>query len=317
MRTNLFVIGLVGVLALACAEDAGEPEFDNEVEGESETELEVDDAKADLAGGVYTYYEVTRDVRRCAYPLCGGYWVNRVNANLTRCADGTYQPACYVVELDLVSRMGFRDEEKGQLEDAMWSRTALLRGVVKKKTFETGHTLGWFDAKEAWTAATDAPVSGTYVKVMDNGLRCIAAPCPSYHEAKLNSSAHKNIAGVDLSALNLDEGEQNLARNHTFGGGLIVTGARSYETGPAGSLAARDATQAFFRLIAPEIEPIPPCFVGGCSGQVCSARSDVITTCEWREEYACYGAATCERGADGACGWRATDELRSCLEGAR
>jgi hypothetical protein len=55
------------------------------------------------------------------------------------------------------------------------------------------------------------------------------------------------------------------------------------------------------------------CRPTGCSGQVC-ADEDVITTCEFRPEYACYRDATCERQADGRCGWTMTTELRSCLD---
>lgn len=58
------------------------------------------------------------------------------------------------------------------------------------------------------------------------------------------------------------------------------------------------------------------CYVGGCSSQVCSDDPDVITTCEWREEYACYRNATCERQADGECGWTQTDSLMECLASA-
>jgi hypothetical protein len=66
--------------------------------------------------------------------------------------------------------------------------------------------------------------------------------------------------------------------------------------------------------------PAPPpdgdgCQVGGCSGQICADHS-VITTCEWRDAYACYWSATCERQADGACGWTQTDELAACLDAA-
>lgn len=57
------------------------------------------------------------------------------------------------------------------------------------------------------------------------------------------------------------------------------------------------------------------CVVSGCSGQVC-AESEMITTCEYRAEYACYATATCERDAAGKCGWRATDALKSCLSSA-
>ena len=59
------------------------------------------------------------------------------------------------------------------------------------------------------------------------------------------------------------------------------------------------------------------CYIGGCSAQVCSDDPDVITTCEWLEEYACYRNATCERQADGECGWTETDLLLQCLATAQ
>jgi len=67
----------------------------------------------------------------------------------------------------------------------------------------------------------------------------------------------------------------------------------------------------------PIVEPIASgCYVGGCSSQICSDDPDVITTCEFREEYACYRTATCERQATGQCGWTPTDELNQCLREA-
>ncbi|WP_437781666.1 hypothetical protein [Sorangium sp. So ce1097] len=69
-------------------------------------------------------------------------------------------------------------------------------------------------------------------------------------------------------------------------------------------------------------EEVPPvgelkrCVVTGCSGQVCADQT-VYTTCEWREEYACYGKlGVCERDASGQCGWRDTPELDACLASA-
>ena len=56
----------------------------------------------------------------------------------------------------------------------------------------------------------------------------------------------------------------------------------------------------------------PACKPTGCSGQLCSDQ-DIASTCEWTEKYACYKTAICERGTNGACGWRATAELTSCL----
>jgi hypothetical protein len=62
---------------------------------------------------------------------------------------------------------------------------------------------------------------------------------------------------------------------------------------------------------------VAPCHVGGCSSQVCSEWQDVVTTCEWRDEYACYRGGRCEPQGDGRCGWTPTPELLACLASAR
>jgi hypothetical protein len=60
---------------------------------------------------------------------------------------------------------------------------------------------------------------------------------------------------------------------------------------------------------------MPPCRVTGCSGQICSDK-EVVTTCEYRTEYACYKSAECTRQASGKCGWSVSEELDLCLQGA-
>ncbi|MDH5671475.1 MAG: tail fiber domain-containing protein [Myxococcales bacterium] len=59
------------------------------------------------------------------------------------------------------------------------------------------------------------------------------------------------------------------------------------------------------------------CQPGGCSGQLCTDQADIASDCEWREEYACYATATCERQSDGNCGWTQTAELTQCIDNAR
>ena len=72
----------------------------------------------------------------------------------------------------------------------------------------------------------------------------------------------------------------------------------------------------------PPAEPSPDqppatandCVKSGCSGTVCvEPGNEVVTTCEYRPEYACYQDATCERQGDGSCGWTQTPELTACL----
>jgi len=61
-------------------------------------------------------------------------------------------------------------------------------------------------------------------------------------------------------------------------------------------------------------QKVTDCKVTGCSAQIC-ADEDVITTCEWLEQYACYNkTAKCERQEDGKCGWTKTDQLTKCLQ---
>ncbi|OGG02523.1 hypothetical protein A2Z33_01860 [Candidatus Gottesmanbacteria bacterium RBG_16_52_11] len=59
------------------------------------------------------------------------------------------------------------------------------------------------------------------------------------------------------------------------------------------------------------------CIIGGCSNQYCltPGQEPRTSTCQWRNEYACYKDAVCERQANGACGWTQTPELTSCLGG--
>jgi len=57
------------------------------------------------------------------------------------------------------------------------------------------------------------------------------------------------------------------------------------------------------------------CLVTGCSGQIC-ASEHVFTTCEFRDEYACYSPQNTSCGCiDGLCGWDPTDALTQCLDG--
>jgi len=57
------------------------------------------------------------------------------------------------------------------------------------------------------------------------------------------------------------------------------------------------------------------CFAAGCSGELCSEDPNLASPCIFREEFACYQNATCERQADGQCGWTSTPDLDACLGG--
>ena len=54
------------------------------------------------------------------------------------------------------------------------------------------------------------------------------------------------------------------------------------------------------------------CIKTGCGGTLCTDQ-DMMSTCEYRPEHACYQDAVCERQSDGTCGWTETPELAACL----
>lgn len=59
------------------------------------------------------------------------------------------------------------------------------------------------------------------------------------------------------------------------------------------------------------------CMTGGCSGQLCGLKDvvgDTITTCEYRNDYACLKETSCGCN-DGICQWANTPEYQQCLEG--
>ena len=71
------------------------------------------------------------------------------------------------------------------------------------------------------------------------------------------------------------------------------------------------------RFTAEQTQVISPivknnCVVSGCSGQICSDK-EMVSTCEYRPEYACYKSGTCELQTNGQCGWTQTSTLSACL----
>jgi hypothetical protein len=78
-------------------------------------------------------------------------------------------------------------------------------------------------------------------------------------------------------------------------------------------MSAKEKSITFVVTYQPPVITSGGCFVGGCSGQLCTDQQDVMSTCEYKEEYACYKSARCERQNTGKCGWTATPALQACL----
>lgn len=57
------------------------------------------------------------------------------------------------------------------------------------------------------------------------------------------------------------------------------------------------------------------CVVEGCNSELCQGADEepLASICLYKPDYACYKSATCERQANGKCGWTQTEALTSCL----
>jgi hypothetical protein len=205
-----------GVLALAAALSLGVVGCGGGVDAVDETdglEETLDDA---IVGGASGYYTVRRDFRRCASPMCGGFWIGRVNQGLLRCPGAsTSTPECYVATLD-TSRLG---------EAALGESFPIARGRLSQRTFGQAGRFAVLNVSEGWLPATSAASTEPLWKVADNGLRCVTTPCFSLSAARLNTTTERRVAELDLSGLGLSAEQQDAASRALFEGGVLAAGA--------------------------------------------------------------------------------------------
>jgi hypothetical protein len=234
--------------------------------------------EAELTSGNFTYYTIKRDERRCVSPMCGGFFVARVNKPTTRCADGSWKEACYVWELDL-SALGVSTTVENELRGA--PRLLVLRGSVAPKTFGHWGNLGRFAATEAWRAPVLGTPTGTFYRLTEEGSRhCFDGPCSTIDETKLNSTANaKKITPiVEVSAApGTDEAKWGVLgdlRAHGFlaagknlpaaqGGGTTLWATQIYAR-VRGPIPAGGACNASSDACAAGTACCYPCGIAGC-----------------------------------------------------
>ncbi len=196
----------------------------------------------------FTYLRVENDFRKCVSPLCGGYWVSRVNRSATQCVDGSWADRCYVAEADLAA-LGLGEVESTELVGAMRAGRVIVRGELAPAEFFDFGNLGRAVVSEAWVAPNDTAPEGLFTRVEDSGIVCITTPCPNpLHEDKLNSHQSTVIDEVALEYTDATLEQIDAGYAGIYGDGLIVAGFR-YWVWDGGWLRGRLATQFYTRVV--------------------------------------------------------------------
>ncbi|MDC0741417.1 DUF6748 domain-containing protein [Polyangium mundeleinium] len=207
-----------------------------------------------------TYYTARQDLRRCAYPLCGGIYVSAVNRDRTVCADGTVAEECYVADIKFSSLLQLAEVE-GTIREAIGERRESTRAVLFGDLSPGQSGLGTLTLRFAWVALETAELRGEFHRVWHNGVVCVAAPCPSFDQEYLNDGIPRTIHEVELKevpGIGRDDFDSGRALFSSLG--MILAGQNVVieNYGPAGDATVLQATQGFLPVIMPSMRRVRP-----------------------------------------------------------
>jgi hypothetical protein len=184
-------------------------------------------------------YALTPDARRCASPLCGGAWLDRVNRPRTRCVDGRRAPACYVADVD-ESALGWSGSDFADwLVAASRGADALIAGPIVPTDYGGFGTLGVLAPVEAWVAWAprgQTPVASTDpIYRLSYDLRdCLWPLCGGYWVKRVNrpttrcadgtEAAECYVAEVDWDALGWSAADVAAFSTEAQGGAVLMAG---------------------------------------------------------------------------------------------
>lgn len=221
---------LVTTTLAACAADGATTPGADELAGENGADGE--SPKADAAHDNFGFIAVTQGpATDCTTEVtCARYELSRPNRSTMKCTDGQYHEQCSTHAMSW-SRAGLTPAKIQKVEAAI-ARQAQEPSLGVQVLVKGGYTNDIdflaFEPTEVWLAQrADGTASGTFVRIFDNKVRCITAPCPQFEEGRLNSSRTAATAGFDF-----DPDVSDALKDRVYGAtgtadGVIVVGTRT------------------------------------------------------------------------------------------
>lgn len=211
-------------------------------------------------------YTVKPDYRKCAFPLCGGWYLTPVNqySLALQTEDEAYESSALLPNTIYVAyinykRLGLTTKQIAELEAAMRSEQALLRGNITNTLTTTKQAVSKAVARTqtlvvngAWVGANKNTAVGPYLNITSTGIVCITTPCPYFKANIINSDYSSEFHDLSLEKAGLDREQEALAWQALSTSGLVITGTKYETTGfdPSGKEPGKGvgvaATKVFF-----------------------------------------------------------------------
>ena len=169
------------------------------------------------------YYLIHVDARKCPWPTCGGYFLT----------EPVFGKTTYVPELDWRAP----GADRIIYAASMPGDRALVRGIIAENRLAV---------TEAWLEENDTAPQGTFVEVVNNGIVCIKAPCPTMTETVLNTPFTMMIGDLYWEPSGLSDREI-LSFEEQLDTGIIVAGWRVLACRGGTCAKGRAVTAAYHR----------------------------------------------------------------------
>lgn len=122
------------------------------------------------------------------------------------------------------------------------------------------------------------------------------------------------LAGTGV--INLSQKEKKIADNVAISQTVTVA-PLSNTPSPEHSLVPTTKNTPTPLIRVSSISPVQTnCKISGCNGEICADENlgEISSICLYQEKYECFQKTTCERQADGKCGWTKNQEYMACLD---
>ncbi len=208
-----------------------------------------------LGASQRSYVVIERDYRKCAYPMCSGWFVHDVNRKS--------QAPTYVADLDFTGS-GLDEATQGIVEGSGQNEVVLYGklGNLPDSSYKT------FRVQSAWRGMPGETVDEKLetffaTAAIDPPIQCLVAPCAAVTIKPLHKTKAQNIERIDLDGLAEPLLDRNWLADRALHGEAIVAGTvvdgEVFQGGPERVLAA---SQIFLKL--PEEQGACPQSRPGC-----------------------------------------------------